>query len=316
MTTSTEIAPAAQVFPGPGIYTNVSRAEYDRWPYLNMSKLLHARKSAQHLKAALDGLIDRKTTAKEFGKAFHARLLEPSVYHQEFRVAERCHAILSSGKNAGTQCRNDGKLYWDGVWHCGTHAEPGDEEPENVISPDEAHRIELMASAVKDHPVVNLMRQHGGYEASMIWRPPGYDVTCKLRVDKWIAGSLTPAGTCPPTILDLKKASEGGADDDDFSRSIDKYGYHVRAAFYCDAVEQITGARPNFIWIVVEDTYPFALSVLYPDQDAMSVGRIVYRECLDKYTVGMTTGLWPGYSNDVQAVGLPGYVLSKYKGLI
>lgn len=313
--------PASQEYgqpPPPGIYTGIGRPEYDEWPLINASKLMAAKYSAQHLKASIDGLLDKESDARIFGTAFHCRLLEPTVYKATYITAGTCAGVLKSGPNKGNDCGGKGKRMdpKSKLWYCDKHAGDHTIEPENFVSEADHFKIEQMANVVKEHKVVNLLRQHGGYEASIVANFPEWDVTCKARVDKWIAGALSAGGGIPPTIVDLKKTRLGHARTDKFTKDAEDMGYDYRAAFYCDAVRPIIGELPKYIFVVVEDTYPFAVNVLEADDDFIKIGRLKYRDSLDMYKAGVTTGVWPGYASDIGTISPSWWSKRQYKGLL
>lgn len=78
------------------------------------------------------------------------------------------------------------------------------------------------------------------------------------------------------TVIDLKSAAS--ADSEDFSRSAWDYGYIVQAPFYCDVASKALGSScKNFMWVVVEKSIPFNVSVFNCPQALMDSGRELYK---------------------------------------
>lgn len=292
--------------PDDGIYTAYGFDEYASWPLLNISTLLWADKTLEHLKAAIDGQVSIESRALNFGRAVHCRLLEPDEYKKRFVVAKPCQAKLKSGTRKGLPCGCTAS-YLDGeTWLCGSHKGDNYIEPSEFISPAEAQDIDRMAVKIGQHPVVNLIRQHGGYESSIVWKFA--DVRCKGRLDKLITNAQ-----CPDTIVDLKKVRVGHGGPTKFAKSIISYSYHTRAAWYCDAVKSITGRLPVFIWIVVEDGPPYSIAVYRADDYDLSIGRFEYRRFLNYYSRSMISGEWPGYTSDIERIYLPDWYRKQFE---
>ena len=106
----------------PEIVQGVKFEDYCAMPGLNASTLAWGLKSAQHLKAALDGELKKDSPAMTFGRALHAKLLEPDVYLKEFTVSSGCQAIIKSGDSKGQVCGNNAMWLLGGLWLCGMHA--------------------------------------------------------------------------------------------------------------------------------------------------------------------------------------------------
>lgn len=291
------------------VYQDMPFDEYTTMPFLNISSLLWAAVSAEHLKAAIEGKLKTDSQAKAFGRAIHCRLLEPDRYKMEYRVATPCSAIVASGKNKGLRCGNESSLYWpaENVWLCGTHRKTDCVEPEDYVSESEAQKIEAIADKVKNHKVVRLFRQSGGFEASIVFRIG--DIECKGRVDKLIIDKPH----APNTIIDIKKVRVGHGGREAFSRAILNYHYASKAAWYVDAAMRVHGLAepPHFIWVAVEDDYPFSIGVYAATDETLAIGREEYQGWLETYRRCQETGEWPGYGVDIEPMGLPDWYIRR-----
>lgn len=290
--------------------SQITFEEYCKLPGLNISTLCHGLTSAQHLRAALDGRMTKETPALAFGRAIHARLLEPDVYLKEFTTSPGCQAEMKSGASKGMCCGNHATWLYQGQWLCGVHRPKALAEisaPEqNVLSVEETQRIEGIAGAVQSHDVVKLLRMRGGFEVSLEFVIDG--IQCKARLDKYIARSAT----LPPVVIDVKKVRLGGATDEEVGRSVVNYHYLPKAAWYVDAVKALTGEPATFVWIFVEDEYPFAINVKQADAVDLAIGRQQYRECLEMYKHGVATGQWPGYSTRINVGASPEWFRKRF----
>ena len=295
--------------PALGIYPGIPFQEYRQWECVNSGAVRWGDVTMAHMQAAMQGLLDTDSEAKKFGRAIHARLLEPAVFHEQYLISAPCQTKLKSGDNKGKPCGSRSSRYWDGQWYCKTHAPAGAEEPLDYIDDEELGRIERIVQAVKGHPVVKLIAQHGGFESSVVWSMK--DVTLKSRLDKLIL-----EGNCPPTIIDLKKVQVGKGGNAAFAKSIDDWGYSIQASMYVDAVKSLTGVECNFIWIVIEDKEPHLVNVLKCDQVSLKIGRFQYDHVLESWQKAVSSGVYPGYGQDIQLCGLPDYAKRRFKSLL
>jgi hypothetical protein len=177
-------------------------------------------------------------------------------------------------------------------WLCGSHGgydatlEPG----KDYISCDDGKRIERAAQALKQRKIDNLRRARGQFEVVAIAELMG--VLCKVRLDKWIPS--------PATIVDVKKVAAPKTPNDvhvtdyAFAGRISSMGYGMAAAFYCDAMEALTGNLPRWYWLVIEDGEPFTPAVFRASDKCLAAGRNEYRSLLTSYKNAMASGNWAG----------------------
>jgi len=314
--------------PSPGIYDAIPFDEYAGWDCLNGSTLTKGLQrghcvSARHLHGYLVGeLEDPESKDRAFGRAMHTRLLEPDKFEGRHPIAGQCQAVLKSGKNAGKQCQYQGAVrsIADKQWFCGAHDTGANEIPDGTITSNQAARIEHLAREIVNHPAVKLFRSQGGVEKSFVWDQPvtfwldGKEhetlVRMKGRVDKDID---KPRGKVPPMIVDVKKVQRGCHTDEAFGREIDKWHYAPKAALYVDGLELLDGVRREFVWCVVEDSFPFDVNCIQADEETLEIGRFQYNELLSLYARCQHTGYWPGVSGKVHRGGLPEYVKRIYR---
>lgn len=193
-------------------------------------------------------------------------------------------------------------------WYCKTHQPEGSIEPADYISETQQEDMFASAEALKRHRAVKILRNSGGHEVSIVAEMDG--VLCKARLDKLILNGR-------PTIVDLKKCSKGGADRDEFSRSIAKYKYHGQASFYCDIAKAQTGKDFGFIWCAIEEKYPHAIGVWYADDESLEIGRAQYRMLLSNVRNCIKMGDWPDYTPiRLQEIGLPAWYAKQNEGLL
>jgi hypothetical protein len=241
-------------------------------------------KSPAHLQAARQ-TPHKETPALILGKALHARVLEPDTYSARFAVAPKVDRRTKAGKQA---------------WQEFTDAHPG----ATILPEDDAAAVENMAAAIDAHPLGQYLFKNGAAELTGLYRDPSTQVLCKFRPDY--------CREQDGMLLDLKTTLD--ASPAAFERSIQQYGYHFQAAMYWHGFSRVTG-RPakDFLFVVVEKQPPYAVSVYRIEEQSLNVGRRQYRKALEAYAPCLDSGLWPAYSDHVEAISLPAWALSQYE---
>ena len=221
------------------------------------------------------------TRAKEIGSAIHCRILESDRWEKDYKVVE-CDARTSALYKAA--CKDFPK--------------------ERVLTSVEYENVLGMQKGVlRNRHCRELIEAPGRYELSLFTTDPITGVPVKVRYDK-----LTDTGM----PVDLKKCQKAGRDD--FSRTINNYGYHISAALYMDAWEWQFGEKLDVMrWIAVEEQSPHAAMRYKPDADALMIARALYREALELYAHCLDRDEWPSYEDDDEEIGLPNYAVSNYE---
>jgi len=105
----------------------------------------------------------------------------------------------------------------------------------------------------------------------------------KARPDAWKPG----------LVADLKTTAD--ADPNEFGKAAFNFGYFMSAPHYIDLIKAATGEDVKFVFVNVEKTPPYLVSVTELTDADMDRGRYqldrakrIYRECL-------AADRWPGY---------------------
>ena len=261
----------------PGIYTSdqLSNSDYHSDKAIGSTGLKRILVSPAHFKYPNPF---NATRAKEIGTAIHCRILESDRWDKDYKVAE-CDVRTSA-------------IYKD---ICKTHPK------ERVLTSTEYENVRGMQQGVlRNRHCRELIEAPGRYELSLLTTDPITGVGVKVRYDK-----LTDAGM----PVDLKKCQKAGRDD--FSRTINNYGYHISAAFYMIAWEWEFGETLDLMrWIAVEEQSPHAAMRYKPDPEMMVIANDKVRTALNIYADCLDRGDWPAY-DEPEEISLPYYAISK-----
>ncbi|MGO2634676.1 MAG: PD-(D/E)XK nuclease-like domain-containing protein [Galactobacter sp.] len=156
----------------------------------------------------------------------------------------------------------------------------------------EIEQVKAMRDAVMANDMARKAFTGHVAEQSMFWDEDGLQLKCR------------PDARIPGLIVDLKTSAD--ADPSEFGRRAFSLGYYISAAHYIDGVRECTGETLPFVFVQVEKEYPYLVSVVQLDDDAIQWGRVmadrakrIYRECTAK-------DVWPGYQ-PFTTVGLPAW---------
>jgi len=249
-----------------GVYADISNTDYHKDPALGSTSLktLATRTPAHYLH---DQAHPKQSAAFDLGTVAHSLILE-----QDESGVVVIEAEAKRGK----------------VWT--EPAEKAAAEGKIALTSKEWEQVRGMRDSVMAHDVAGpLFRGHLA-EQSVFWEEDGLHLKC--RPDAWRFDAL----------VDLKTTVN--ADPREFGKTAYNFGYHQSAAHYQDGVRTVAGETLPFIFVLVEKTAPYLVSVVELDEVALDYGRQmndrakrVYRECVK-------TGRWPGYPN-AEPVSLP-----------
>lgn len=301
--------------PDVGLHRDIPFEAYAAWNAVNSGVIKWGMVSPKHFHAAYNGdLKSEDSAAMKLGRAVHCMLLEPETFESRFITSSNCSAKIASGPRKGEFCGKRGSLMAaSGDWYCGVH-QPAElaEHGMEVISADQYQQCVGMRESLKSHPAMKLLRRKGWSEVSIVWELHGLKM--KGRLDR---GSLEGSR---PMILDIKKCRVGKGTKEECERSVLNYGYHIQAAGYVRGVEQLTGTRPEFLWVFVEDNPPYDIQILPMDETCFDVGWHEVNRIVEHYTTCVTRNNIHGYihfygdgpeDNTIKSGGLPLWYLKQ-----
>lgn len=269
----------------PGLYPQLDEATYlaDPVPEGSLSnsgaKRLVPPSTPAHFKAARDGAQER-SNAFDIGHAVHGKVLGIG---QPVKAIEG-NRNANATKAAITEAEAEGFL---------------------VLKPDELEQVNAMAEAVLSHPIARVLfkKGYGTPEVSAFWRDEPTKVMLRCRYD-WLPD---PTDGKRLIVPDLKTTTD--ADPGKFGKSAANFGYFMQDAHYLDglAAHDIGDESNAFVFVSVEKTRPFLVSVVQLDDEARALGRRLLRNAIDLYAQCMERDEWPGYSLAVERASLPAW---------
>lgn len=165
----------------------------------------------------------------------------------------------------------------------------------------ELQQVFDMAAAIRRHPVASRLFEpfKGTPEQSLFWQDHPDKPWRRARLD-WLP---QPKGG-RLIVPDYKTART--ANPALFGKAAADYGYPMQAAWYLDAVAALGLADDAaFVFVLQEKDPPYLVSVVELDAEALAIGRAMNARALDVYAECVGTGLWPGYSAEVELASLP-----------
>ncbi len=174
-------------------------------------------------------------------------------------------------------------------------------EGRTPILAKEKAQVDGMAAALLLHPIASALLDphHGKPEQSGYFRDGAHDVLRRFRLD-WLPD--TDGGRL--IVPDYKScaSAELGA----IRKAVANYGYHQQHAWYLDGLHALGLAEDiAFVFIFQEKTAPYLVTVVELDAEAVHVGRVLNDRALQVYEECTATGVWPGYTSDVELISLP-----------
>lgn len=253
----------------PGIYKNLTFAEYLAIDAVSNSYLSKFSISPAHAKAYADG--HDPTDAMILGTAYHTKVLQPEQFNELCAIEPEVNRRTKAGKDELAKFAEDN-------------------EGKAIISVEDDALLDRMVEAINAHSLARDYLWGGEIELTIVWECEG--VLCKGLIDNKQPGIIT----------DLK--SSRNASPAAFKSAIFKYAYHTQGAMYVDGMKALTGEDYSFVFVVGEKTEPFGVSVHELGQDVIEVGREEYRRNLATYKECKVFDNWPCYPETLHQIRL------------
>ena len=219
------------------------------------------------------------------GDAFHGLVLEPHRFDAEY----------VKGLERARRSQAD-KEAWAELPEAPPGAPPLDVE-------DWEH-VHAMRDSLASHPVAaEIMAGQGENELTMIWEDERTGTLCKGRADRL----TTYQGDA--VIADLKSCRF--ASPEDWGKSSARFLYHCQAAWYLAGANQLAPMERRFLFLCVEKTPPYGVTVQELDAEAVAAGEKMNRIFLARWLKCLDNGIFTAYPEGIISYGLPGWALAE-----
>jgi len=254
--------------------SDLSNDDYHAHEAIGSSGIKDLLKSPAHFKHWKNYQAS-KTPALVLGSAIHSIVLEPDLFKRDYIKAPKF-----AGKGA-MQAKEEFML---------------ENAQKIVLNPDQWDICFGIRESILRHSKAEALLSDGEVEHSYFWADKASTIDCKCRPDYKRKNVL----------IDLKSTSD--ASPDAFRHSINRYGYHISAAFYLDGVNHFPDHLvEHFVIIAVEKTPPYAIALYTLDEATIDVGRQQYRRALEIYASCLEEDNWPDYPDEILTMALPSY---------
>jgi hypothetical protein len=291
----------------PGIYPNLSHAEYMAIPALNASALKQFHRSPAHYQQWLKE-PRRESDALLFGSVSDCLILTPNEFNSRFRVRPECPHGPNPYKWSGG-AKGERKLYeehkakveeWEIEWQSGL---PAGCIP---ISEDLFAAAVAARSAVMQHGIASHCATTGYRQLVLVVRDEDTGLLLKCAIDAVPAAPMGFGQAEWDMLVDFKSTMD--ARRRPFQRAVAAFGYHIQAAFYLRLWNRLCPEAPKtrWLWVVYESAAPYGVKAYPAHSDllletGMLVDRLIkrYAECAEK-------DQWPCYALKAEpALDLP-----------
>jgi len=207
--------------------------------------------------------------AFDIGTATHLLVLEPEKFRAAIGVVDADSWRTKDAQAARAALRGAGRI--------------------PLLAKDH-DAVLAMRDSIAAHPIAKSAFTEGKAEASIFWKDAEFGCWKKCRPD-WLPNHRR-------YYVDLKTSTS--ADPADFSKTIATFGYYMRAAWYQDGIEAVTGQRPERVaFVVVSKKPPHLVSVCWLDQEAIEWGRIANRYATGVFAWCVENNVWPDYQPEI-----------------
>lgn len=252
----------------PGIYDGISNNDYHADPALGSTSLKTlALKTPAHYQ--WDQKHPKSSDAFTLGTAAHSLILDGDT--SSIVIVEADNWLTKAAKEAKAAALAAGK---------------------QPLLTKEMAQVEAMRDSVMSHEVASQYFTGHMAEQSVFWEEGGLMLKC--RPDAWLPG----------VIVDLKTTVD--ANPNKFGKTAFDFGYFMSSAHYIDGVKAATDEDVKFLFVNVEKTAPYLVSVTELDAYTLDYGRQALDRAKRIYSECTASGNWPGYPA-VEPVGLPAY---------
>lgn len=263
---------------------------------LSRSALVDAKKTPfNYYKKHLDRYKPKKaTTPMTLGDMVHKALLEPEILAETYCsdatiMKELSH--YSSPRNTKAY-----KAFRADVEGSG----------QTLVNQDLYAAMHAMVDRVWSNKAARDLLKAGVHERAAYAVDPTTGLLCRVKPDSFIMDDRR--------IIDFKTTNSDGMED--FGKKAYNEGYHFQVGIYTKVMEWVTSVVwEKFTFIVVENEYPYEVSVQTMDEGSLDLGqRWVQRE-MARLATCFEKKVFYSYPQEDMSLSLPHYAFQEMEGL-
>lgn len=242
-----------------------------------------------------------ETKFTRMGSFAHIKLLEPHKFYNEYAVSPEFAVTNRGKKNEALKPMNR------------NHSDYGAFEDTCItmekkpILHSEFNNIQAMSQAVKNHPLASRMLMNGQEEMSFFAHDEETGLMLRARPDYLVESPSH--GIC---LIDYKTTSISMRirKQSNHAFGLDR---HIQAAHHKRVAELATGGRiDHVIYITQMVERPHLIKFFRMPPASIERGINERRFYLDNMSECLATGIWPGYSDEIEDYIEPGYLDDDY----
>ena len=247
-------------------YRDMTEEQYRKAYGVNKSTLWELRKSPAHYKYCLDHPT-KDSPALRFGRALHSAVLQSWEFEDNYAVMPDIDRRTKEGKEQ---------------YEYFMRLAAG----KTILTTDEYEAVRDMTNAVwRDDDASDLIADCLT-EIPLFWTDESTRIRCKCRLD----------AVRKSVIIDLKTCAD--ASTDHFMRDALKYGYDVQAAHYIRGYRSQHDETPEFWFICIEKTPPYAINLIKAGDAFIDRGMMQLMDLMDKLYYCRKHRAWGGYGKN------------------
>lgn len=253
-----------------GLHEGLTFEEYDSLDAVSCSDLVKLSRSPAHLKCAKEEEDDDKEPGSTIlGRAIHAAFLEPELFARSYEPVEK-----KTRKKAGEL-----ELVTERI----------------ELKKKEYERALEVAEALRNHKSISSLTYKSSNELTAVWQDRDTGLWCKGRYDIFVPKTSV--------IADLKTTTDARMHK--FAQQVFQYRYYLKAEWYLQGARALGVEEPEFVFIAVEKSPPFAAALYTLKTDVYDLAKLELEELLKKYRYCKQSGQWPAYPDHIEMLGLP-----------
>lgn len=304
----------------PGIYTELTSKDY-HGHHGSYSKSSLSSFSKFPYQLIWDRAHPKKSDVFDLGTACHTAILELEKWEDSVAIIPQ--NVLAKNGAKSTNAYKE----WE------------KEQPKDKALITESQRNSVMRvyESVYRNPYHSIAKQYvsgGKSEISVFWEEifKGNDIDDETGCHHMPSHQYGDPNGCHKLIMkcrpdhypenliitDLKTTAVDISDDDAFMRHAYNLKYHWSAALTCRGMTMATGkTHRNYFFVLVQlnpkKPVAPAVRVLKATEEFISLGRLEVMKTMERLAYCDCYDVWPWIPNQVEQLGLPGYILSRMR---